>query len=91
MLAAVEGEEGTGRAAAIPGVRVAGKTGTAQNPHGDDHAWFVCFAPYENPEVGICVMFENGGHGAEVAVPAARQLLLAYFNVSEFEEVADLQ
>jgi cell division protein FtsI/penicillin-binding protein 2 len=89
MLAAVEGEDGTGRGAKITGVSVAGKTGTAQNPHGDDHAWFVCFAPYDDPEIGMCVLFENSGHGAEVAVPAAHRLLLTYFGSDEPGEVAD--
>ncbi len=79
MLMAVEGEEGTGKAARVPGVQVAGKTGTAQNPHGEDHAWFVCFAPYEKPEIGVCVMVENSGHGGSVAAPIAGRLLERYF------------
>jgi penicillin-binding protein A len=71
-------EAGSGFAARIPGVQVAGKTGTAQvggsqNPH----AWFVCFAPADHPRVAVVVMIEHGGEGATVAAPLARQILLA--------------
>jgi penicillin-binding protein 2 len=88
MLKVVEGSDGTGRAARVPGIEVAGKTGTAQNPHGDDHASFVCFAPYEDPEIVIMVLVENGGHGGAVAAPIAGQLLAHYFGVSPADEVA---
>lgn len=91
MLLAVEGPEGTGRAARVPGMRVAGKTGTAQNPHGDDHASFVCFAPYEDPEIALFVMVENGGHGGAVAAPMAGEILAHYFGVSEPTEVTSTQ
>ncbi len=47
---------GTGTAAQLPGVTVAGKTGTATNPHGRSHAWFVAFAPAENPRVAVAVV-----------------------------------
>lgn len=67
--------EGTGRAASIPGFTVAGKTGTAQNPGGADHAWFFGFAPVENPRVAFCVLVENGGGGGAVAAPIAREML----------------
>ncbi len=72
-------EEGTGGAARVRGVRVAGKTGTAQNPHGEDHAWFICYAPAEAPAVAMAVMLENGGHGGAVAAPVARRWLAAWF------------
>jgi penicillin-binding protein 2 len=62
---------GTGRAAQVPNIRVAGKTGTAENPHGEDHAWFVGFAPLDNPRIAICVMVENAGFGGAVAAPIA--------------------
>ncbi|MFH1312932.1 MAG: penicillin-binding protein 2 [Candidatus Eisenbacteria bacterium] len=91
MLAVVEGPQGTGRAARVPGIRVAGKTGTAQNPHGDDHASFVCYAPFEEPEIVIFVMVENGGHGGAVAAPIAGELLAYYFGVSEPDEVTSAQ
>lgn len=83
MLSVCESPEGTGRGARVDGIRVAGKTGTAQNPHGDDHAWFVCFAPYEDPQVAICVMIENGGHGGTVGAPIARQLIEHYYHLNE--------
>lgn len=73
-------EQGTARAAAVPGVSVAGKTGTAQNPHGEDHSWFVCYAPAENPTIAIAIMVENGGFGAATALPIARQMLDFFFN-----------
>ena len=47
---------GTGGAARVEGVLVAGKTGTAQNPHGKDHSWFACFAPAERPLIAIAVL-----------------------------------
>lgn len=71
---------GTGRASWMPDVTVAGKTGTAQNPHGESHAWFVGFAPYDNPEVAICVFVENGGGGGAHAAPIAGKIFRAYFD-----------
>ncbi len=71
--------EGTGRAANIPFVDVAGKTGTSQNPHGKDHAWFIGFAPYDHPEIAFSVIVENGGSGGAVAAPIARKILVQYF------------
>jgi penicillin-binding protein 2 len=72
-------QEGTGTAARVPGVRVAGKTGTAQNPHGDDHALFVCYAPAENPTIAMAIVIENSGHGGSVAAPIAGEVLRAMF------------
>lgn len=69
---------GTGTAANIPGVTVAGKTGTAEvdvNGAIKDHAWFVCFAPAQNPKVAVSVVVEYGGVGGEVAAPLARNIL----------------
>ena len=74
---------GTGKAAALDSVSVAGKTGTAQNPHGEDHAWFMCFAPVEQPEVALAVIIENAGHGGSKAAPVAGQWLDVYFGQSE--------
>ena len=68
---------GTGGAARVPGVRVAGKTGTAQNPSGDDHALFICYAPVEKPTIAIAVVVENGGHGGSTAAPIAQKGLAA--------------
>ncbi len=71
---------GTGKAARQDSFSVAGKTGTAQNPHGEDHAWFVCFAPVENPEVAVAIVLENAGHGGSKAAPIAGQWLQAWFS-----------
>lgn len=70
---------GTGWRAKVPGIDMAGKTGSAQNPHGETHAWFMGFAPYDIPEVAISVIVENGGGGGAVAAPIARKFLEMYF------------
>jgi penicillin-binding protein 2 len=69
---------GTGALARVPGVRVAGKTGTAQNPHGEDHALFIAFAPVDDPRVAIAVVVENAGHGGSIAAPIAQKAMAAY-------------
>jgi len=73
----VTGPGGTARKARVPGYRVAGKTGTAQNPHGKDHAWFIAFAPAEAPVIAVAVVAENAGHGSEIAAPIAGRVLRA--------------
>jgi penicillin-binding protein 2 len=70
-------DSGTGTAAKLPGVRVAGKTGTAQNPHGKDHALFVCYAPVDDPRIVIAMVVENSGHGGSIAAPRAGRALAA--------------
>ncbi|MBI2206335.1 MAG: penicillin-binding protein 2 [Candidatus Rokubacteria bacterium] len=83
---------GTGGGARLPGIDVAGKTGTAQKiakskaEKGEDHAWFAAFAPANNPEVVVVVMAEGGGKGGQVAAPIARKILNAIF----LEKVATL-
>ena len=81
MYMVVNGSVGTGRAARVEGVNVAGKTGTAQNPHGKDHAWFIGFAPYENPEIAFAIIVENAGTGGSVAAPIAREIVKKYFEL----------
>jgi len=71
MYLCVNAPGGTGGAARVPGVVVAGKTGTAENPHGEDHAWFIGYAPLDNPRIAVCVMVENAGYGGAVAAPIA--------------------
>ena len=61
----------------LPDVRIAGKTGTAQAGRGDDHAWFVGFAPVENPRIAFAVIIEHGGHGGNIAGPVARDIVKA--------------
>ena len=70
---------GTGWLGRVPGIETAGKTGSAQNPHGDTHAWFIGFAPYENPEIAIAVIAENAGGGGAIAAPIARRFMEIYF------------
>ena len=53
-----------------------GKTGTAQNPHGDDHAWFLCYFDYSSPRYVMAVFVENGGHGSTAAAPVAREVIM---------------
>ena len=62
----------------LPDIAIAGKTGTAQNPHGKDHAIFVGFAPYDNPKIAIAVIVENAGFGSTAAAPLARDIIKAY-------------
>ena len=70
-------DEGTGTAARIDGVDVAGKTGTAETgePGVRAHAWFICFAPAGDPDVAVAVLVEHGGEGGTTAAPIARQVL----------------
>ena len=66
---------------------VGGKTGTAQNSHGEDHAWFTAIAPMENPEIVVAVVVENAGQGGEIAAPMVRRVLEAYFDNAASEEI----
>ncbi|MBU4560820.1 penicillin-binding protein 2 [bacterium] len=79
-LFGVVNELGTGWRAKIEGVGVAGKTGTAENPLGEDHAWFIGFAPHKEPEIALAVLIEHGGMGGEVAAPIAKKIFEAYFD-----------
>lgn len=76
MRMAVTG--GTCRRAAIPGIEVCGKTGTAQNPHGKDHSAFMGFAPYNDPKIAVAVYVENGGWGATYGVPIGSLVMEKY-------------
>ena len=96
MRGVVNEPQGTGRRARLKSVTVSGKTGTAQvvrmKPGEEeqdeegipyqfrDHAWFLSFAPYENPEIAIIVLVEHGGHGGRVAAPIAKKLAKVYFD-----------
>ncbi|MFQ5415963.1 MAG: penicillin-binding protein 2 [Myxococcota bacterium] len=104
-LEAVVGEDGgTARRARVPGVRVAGKTGTAQVvrlKHTEDleddevpirfrdHAWFVAFAPVEAPEIVVVALVEHGGHGGSAAAPIVQRVLSAYFHAEEAPPPSD--
>ncbi|MDE6329589.1 MAG: penicillin-binding protein 2 [Muribaculaceae bacterium] len=76
MRMAVTG--GTCRTANLPDIAVAGKTGTAQNPHGRDHSAFMGFAPYDNPRIAVCVYVENAGFGAAYGVPIGSLIIEKY-------------
>ena len=69
---------GTGRHFAIDSLHMAGKTGTAQNPHGRDHAIFIGFAPLEDPQIAVAVVVENAGFGATWACPIASMMIEQY-------------
>jgi penicillin-binding protein 2 len=74
----VNEDGGTGGKARLPGVKVAGKTGTAQamtEGKKDTIAWFACFAPYDSPKYAIAVMVQGGEHGGSVAAPIATRIL----------------
>jgi len=92
---------GTGGRSRVPGVRVAGKTGTAQVvglQHTEgideheldiryrDHAWFAAFAPVENAEISVAVVVEHGGHGGSAAAPLAQKVLAKYFEKKALRE-----
>ena len=68
--------EGTGRGIETPGLAIAGKTGTAENPFGAPHSWFIGFAPADRPRLAFAVLVEHGGFGSAAAAPIARDLLL---------------
>ncbi len=72
------GSGGTASVAAVEGLDICGKTGTAQNPHGQDHSVFICFAPRDNPKIAVAAYVENGGFGATWAAPIASLLTEKY-------------
>lgn len=85
MDLAVNGEPGSGstaRTAHLENVVICGKTGTAENPHGEDHSIFIAFAPKDDPQIAISVYIENGGFGARWAAPTAKLMIEKYLNDS---------
>jgi len=78
MYRVVNGEHGTGRAARTPSALVFGKTGTAQNPHGESHAWFIGIIKYEEEVRALSVLVENGGSGGAIAAPIAGKIFRKY-------------
>jgi penicillin-binding protein 2 len=97
LMGVVNEPHGTGWSCALKGVRVAGKTGTAQVirmaqnfKKGDmnrmplkfrDHAWFVAYAPFEDPQIATAVLVEHGGFGAAAAAPIAKKVIEKYLNL----------
>jgi penicillin-binding protein 2 len=78
MHMVVEDKKGTAREARIPGIEICGKTGTAENSHGEDHSIFIAFAPKENPKIALAVYVENAGWGSTYGVPIASLLVEKY-------------
>ena len=74
------GSGGTASVAAVKGLEICGKTGTAQNPHGHDHSVFICFAPKDDPKIAVAAYVENGGFGGTWAAPIASLLTEMYLN-----------
>ncbi|HYM91826.1 MAG TPA: penicillin-binding protein 2 [bacterium] len=72
---------GTAASIQIPGLAVAGKTGTAENPHGRPHAWFAGYAPATTPQLVVVALVENVGYGAEFAAPIVRRVLQVAFGL----------
>ena len=77
MFLVVNGR-GTAYASRIPDIMMAGKTGTAENPHGADHALFIGFAPFDNPQIAFSIIVENAGFGASHAAPIGKLLVETY-------------
>ncbi len=73
-------ESGTATNIRMPDLAIAGKTGTAQNPHGDNHSWFIAFAPYDHPKIAVAVLVENAGYGATWAAPIAQAMIDQFLN-----------
>ncbi len=78
LIDVVQGKLGTAPLARVSGTLVAGKTGTAQNPHGNEHSWFCAFAPARNPRIAVACIVENAGHGGSVAAPIVGKIIQRY-------------
>jgi penicillin-binding protein 2 len=73
-----ENPRGTARGSRVEGLEISGKTGTSENPHGQDHSIFIAFAPKDNPKIAIAVFVENGYWGARWAGPIATLMIEKY-------------
>ena len=82
MSQVVNSPGGTAIYSKIPGIEMCGKTGTVQNPHGEDHSVFVAFAPRENPKIAIAVVVENAGFGSTWSAPIASLMVEQYIRDS---------
>lgn len=90
MQKVITSSQGTGKRSnpKIPGVIVAGKTGTAQNPHGNDHAWYIGYAKHQNNIASVVILVEHGGHGGATAAPIAKSIFEFLFSSKESEILA---
>ena len=80
MQTAVDGKYGTAKSGKLSNVTICGKTGTAQNPHGEDHSIFIAFAPKKNPKIALAIYVENGGWGSDMAVPIGTLCIEKYLS-----------
>jgi penicillin-binding protein 2 len=71
-------KHGTAKTARVKNIEICGKTGTAENPHGEDHSIFIAFAPKDNPQIALAVYVENGGWGSTWAAPIASLMIEQY-------------
>ncbi len=88
LVEVVNEDGGTARGSRLADWTLAGKTGTAQNPHGEDHAWFIGYAPAEDPAIVAVAIVEAGGHGSSAAAPIVSRLIRHYLE-TEREELAE--
>jgi penicillin-binding protein 2 len=88
LRAVIAGGHGTASALNYKDLAIAGKTGTAQNPHGKDHSWFACYAPFDNPQLVVAALVENAGHGSEVAAPICGEVMRFYFGLPSLKPKA---
>jgi penicillin-binding protein 2 len=88
MVQVVNEAGGTARGSRLRQWTLAGKTGTAQNPHGEDHAWFVGFAPAEDPKIVAVAIVEGGAHGSTTAAPIVSRLIAHYLESQSVEPEA---
>ncbi len=90
-MAMVFEQGGTGYRSRLDSLVMCGKTGTAQNPHGEDHSIFICFAPKDDPKIALAVFVENGGGGSKYAAPIASLMVEKYLrdtiSRTSFEQV----
>ena len=82
MEKSIANTKGTGRQSdpKIQGLKIAGKTGTAENPHGEPHAWFLGYGEKNGEMISVVIMIENGGGGGSVAAPLAKKVFKQYFS-----------
>ena len=89
MKKVIEADKGTGRIARLPGFEIYAKTGTAQNPHGDDHAWFVGYVEDADNPLVFVIIIENGGAGSSTAGPIGKAMIQKYYQTlsSDFASI----
>ena len=90
LVAVINEPGGTARGSRLRDWTLAGKTGTAQNPHGEDHAWFIGFAPAEDPQIIVTVVVEAGGHGSSASAPIVSRLIDSYLAGRSGEEATSV-